>query len=175
MHGGVLLKSSWEESSHHGRPRIECWRVPVSIPSEWIFFIGVAALAFSLHVPLSSVILFWNQTRDTVIVIQFCVPSQRREEEILKKVWGTKLPPPLPVLLHRIVCLFSLSWSSRPSTDRHHSYLPIGTEWHFVLAYRILETYLANAQVIFSIAGFSAKWQHINVFKWRWLESFKLQ
>ena len=131
----------------------------MSIPSEWIFFIGVAALAFSLHVPLSSVILFWNQTRDTVIVIQFCVPSQRREEEILKKVWGTKLPPPLPVLLHRIVCLFSLSWSSRPSTDRHHSYLPIGTEWHFVLAYRILETYLANAQVIFSIAGFSAKWQ----------------
>jgi hypothetical protein len=26
--------------------------------AEWIFFIGVAALAFSLHVPLSSVILF---------------------------------------------------------------------------------------------------------------------
>ena len=28
MLGRVLLKSSWEESSHHGRPRIECWRVP---------------------------------------------------------------------------------------------------------------------------------------------------
>ena len=40
-----------------------------------------------------------------------------------------------------------------------------------------LETYLANAQVIFFITEFYAKWQQINVFKWRWAkpESLKLR
>ena len=42
--------------------------------------------------------------------------------------------------------------------------------------YNTLETYLANALVIFSIAVFSARWQHINIYKSRCrkLESFRL-
>ena len=53
----------------------------------------------------------------------------------------------------------------------------IGDDHDWQNFFLLWSTYLTNAQVIFMIAGFFARWQHNNIYKWKCekLESFRLQ
>ena len=62
-----------------------------------------------------------------------------------------------------LVPILYLVWFSHNKMEKLKKQICLA--WQSLCPTTELETYLANAQVIFLIAGFSAKWHHINIFK----------